>query len=482
MSRATAARAKNLEQNEGRLAKAAILGTGLESSRGLDALRAEVQRYELPVALTVIVERIRAVPWLSGAAVALERNGELVCLASAGTAPSVGAVIHSQEGLSGECIRARKTIYSADTKLDPRIDPDVAAQLGLRSVLIVPVLHESKLIGLVEAFSTEARAFDGGLVQKLERVAVLVADAELNPARRRPERVEPVGLAVGPAHGETAAVAEATVAAATVAAAVEAPELTRIRKRKTRSAAPVAAWKRPQVWGTAAAVIVAGSAALSVGVLRAGHSAAAATSSGSPVSTGQAASTGLTDFVPPPPIQVAEQKPPAAATHKLRLPNSDRANVGDDSADDGVVIFHNAKPEAPVKSQASAEQASDPTLMAAALQPPIESIPLPLSSSDAKITTVANASRYTGGALVMKVMPVYPTLAKTLRVTGSVLLESHVDEQGNVTSVKVLNGSPVLRAAAINAVKQWKYQPLKLNGKPVPRVLQTEIRFKPETK
>lgn len=69
-------------------------------------------------------------------------------------------------------------------------------------------------------------------------------------------------------------------------------------------------------------------------------------------------------------------------------------------------------------------------------------------------------------ALVKRVEPLYPLLAQMSNIDGVVILEAIVGEDGRVRSVKVLRGHPLLGKAAIDAVQQWQYEPLRLNGTP----------------
>jgi len=73
--------------------------------------------------------------------------------------------------------------------------------------------------------------------------------------------------------------------------------------------------------------------------------------------------------------------------------------------------------------------------------------------------------------------PVYPDIAKQARVQGIVILEAIIDPQGNVTNVRVLRSIPLLDQSAIEAVKQWKYEPTLLNGVPVPIVMTVTVNF-----
>jgi protein TonB len=52
-------------------------------------------------------------------------------------------------------------------------------------------------------------------------------------------------------------------------------------------------------------------------------------------------------------------------------------------------------------------------------------------------------------------------------ISGTVFLEGLIDEEGNVVNLKVVSGNEVLAAAAVNAVKQWKYSPMILTGEPI---------------
>jgi protein TonB len=79
--------------------------------------------------------------------------------------------------------------------------------------------------------------------------------------------------------------------------------------------------------------------------------------------------------------------------------------------------------------------------------------------------------------LVRKVSPVFPELAVQSRVSGMVILEAEVDVRGYVRTVKVLRGHPLFDEAAIAAVKQWRYQPLLLNGEPTGFILTVTVGF-----
>jgi len=80
-------------------------------------------------------------------------------------------------------------------------------------------------------------------------------------------------------------------------------------------------------------------------------------------------------------------------------------------------------------------------------------------------------------ALIHRVEPNYPGVAIAGKVSGTVILEATVNDAGGVTDVQVLRSIPLLDQAAIKAVKQWRYQPLVLNGQPVPFILVVTVTF-----
>ena len=79
--------------------------------------------------------------------------------------------------------------------------------------------------------------------------------------------------------------------------------------------------------------------------------------------------------------------------------------------------------------------------------------------------------------LLRRVEPVYPEIAVMAKVTGTVILEAVVATDGTVESVKVLRTVKFLDAAAMDAVKQWRYKPLVLNGVATPFVLTVTLTF-----
>jgi TonB family protein len=87
------------------------------------------------------------------------------------------------------------------------------------------------------------------------------------------------------------------------------------------------------------------------------------------------------------------------------------------------------------------------------------------------------SSGVSSGLAIAKVPPEYPPEAKEQRIQGVVVMSVTIDKEGNVASIQLISGHPLLAPAAIDAVKQWKYQPYLLNGSPVEVETQVQVNF-----
>jgi len=80
--------------------------------------------------------------------------------------------------------------------------------------------------------------------------------------------------------------------------------------------------------------------------------------------------------------------------------------------------------------------------------------------------------------MISSVAPAYPALARTQHISGDVRIDALIDETGRVTTMKVVAGPTLLQQAAMDALRQWKYQPATLGGKAVPMHLTVTIQFR----
>jgi GAF domain-containing protein len=147
----------------------------------------------LDLVLNDLVIRAAEATRATAAALALLRDGELVCRAATGNiARSLDVPLNPHEGLSRVCLQARKPQLSLDTERDPRLDPSISLRLGIRSTLVVPVLDTSysgtdagdphhgdsgpdmivdRVAGVLEVFSSSVAAFSPSDQKLLEGFA-----------------------------------------------------------------------------------------------------------------------------------------------------------------------------------------------------------------------------------------------------------------------------------------------------------------------
>jgi putative methionine-R-sulfoxide reductase with GAF domain len=113
-----------------------------------------------------------------------ENPEALVCLVSVGDgAPLVGARLDRDSGISGRCVRECRVQRSYDTSIDPRVERAACERLGIRSLVVVPLVADSGCIGLIAAFSGRPGHFDADKVLALERAAesaTLLLDEQQN--------------------------------------------------------------------------------------------------------------------------------------------------------------------------------------------------------------------------------------------------------------------------------------------------------------
>lgn len=110
-------------------------------------------------------------------------------------------------------------------------------------------------------------------------------------------------------------------------------------------------------------------------------------------------------------------------------------------------------------------------------------IAAPLSGLGASHRSEPSAPVPVGGdvkpaKLIKSVPPVYPQMARSQHVSGNVQIDALIDEDGNVSAMKVLSGPALLRQAALESLKQWKYQAAELDGKATSMHLTVVIQFR----
>jgi protein TonB len=93
------------------------------------------------------------------------------------------------------------------------------------------------------------------------------------------------------------------------------------------------------------------------------------------------------------------------------------------------------------------------------------------------VSETPNPETVLSAKLIKRVDPIYPELARSIELSGNVVLNAHIDESGKVGAVQAISGDPVLVHAAVDAVRQWEYRPSLVNGQPRPSNARIAINF-----
>lgn len=128
--------------------------------------------------LQLVAARAIAITGADGVAIALARDNAIVCRAAAGRiTPDPGIRLDPNSGFSGACLRSGQTVRCDDSETDPRVNPQVCRVLGARSMVAVPLSAKGKVIGLIEAFSSETFGFNDSDVKSLNLLGELILAA-----------------------------------------------------------------------------------------------------------------------------------------------------------------------------------------------------------------------------------------------------------------------------------------------------------------
>jgi TonB family protein len=375
----------------------------------------------------------------TSAALALVRGGEMVCRAATGLgAPDLGIPLNTREGLSGACLRTRQPQLCADTEADPRVDSVIARRLGIRSILIVPVLDQGDLIGVLEVFSSAPSAFslrEQNLLEASAHECTRIRHAAGDLGRRAPALV--------PSDDEKS---QAETELPAPPAFVDVPAAF---PRKTQPL--YESWTL--ILGTLA-ILATVAVSLLVGsrtgwLFPSRHSAQVHVTQVPP----NGAKSDLPSTVPTgKPVSPARTAAATSAARSPAGPNSDELVV----YDHGKVIFR-MKPDIRATGEA-----------------PVRDLPssaMTLPSSNVWLAPEQSESR-----LLSRIEPIYPADALAAHRSGDVVLRVVVAEDGSVASIRTLSGDPVLATAAADAVRQWRYQPYLLHDRP--SQFQTDVTLK----
>ncbi len=143
---------------------------------------------DLEPGISIIAEKAQLLTGATGAAIALRRGNEIVCRARTGrTAPDIGVRLQTDSGLSAECVRTGEVLLCHDAESNPRVDWATCRRMGVRSILVAPLRHFRRTLGVFEVLSSTPHAFDNNDVATMQflsgmMVATISRLSSLQPA------------------------------------------------------------------------------------------------------------------------------------------------------------------------------------------------------------------------------------------------------------------------------------------------------------
>jgi TonB family protein len=432
----------------------AELATAL-SAHGGGALSADLA---LDLVLNEIVEHARLATGATAAAIALTRGDEIVCRATTGAnAPDLGVRLDVDSGLSGACVKSKQWQRCDDSETDSRVDAEICRGLGVRSILVFPVVREEKLLGVFEIFSPRPNAFSDREIQTLQALSrsivnnvdraadvlappvpvlpssglVATAEAEIiDPSRLDPAQVDPVQ--VDPVELDPKQFDQAQPDAALPVA-----ETATVSQPLRRD------------YGTTVLTLAVIAVALFLGwmmgyVRRPRGSVATKTKASVNATTQAVQANPPQDAAPIASAAVPDQPTSSSATAPAASQQSLSQQGGASAlAPGGLVVYENGKVIYRTPSQNSSH-----------------------STKGTSSGPVNVPSRVADEYLMLRVEPDYPESAREQHIEGPVVLEALVGKDGTVEKLSTVSGDSQLATAATDAVRQWRFKPFFRNGSP----------------
>ena len=125
--------------------------------------------------IQLLAENAQYITGATGAAVAVQRGEEMVCCASTGiTAPSLGSRVELSFSFSGESVRRDQLLRCDSVDSDTRVDAESCRQLGIASLIVMPLHGEGRVAGLFQILSMQPHAFQERDVSALKRIGAMM--------------------------------------------------------------------------------------------------------------------------------------------------------------------------------------------------------------------------------------------------------------------------------------------------------------------
>lgn len=417
--------------------------------------------------LTAIADAARVLSGADGTALALRVNSTIVCRARSGKlAPQLGTPLNTDSGISGECLRSATILVASDTLRDTRVDPAVCRSLGIRSIAVVPLRGPLGMVGILEAFSAHAGAFENEQIDCLRSLGEIAEQAQ----ERDQHPLESFSSLPSVRDALTTAVALRLRRAPGL--------LRRVFSRKN--------YRVIAAFAVAALLI-------SIVVWSSWRQTQAEiTASEGPARTAGASSANSKDESARP-LRVLPLSPGSrVATVRSDQPQS-------------TAMLHKASDlsgleDEPIKSDAETVNGGSTSSVAALpvakkVSQPLNDEPppavnlTPSESSGTLVSTMTSPATlpqfggvtsqgFTQANLIHRMEPQYPWQARLQRRSGPVVLDATITPEGKVRTTKLVSGEPQLAEAAASAVKNWRFSPATLDGNPIEVQMRVTVVFK----
>lgn len=420
--------------------------------------------HRLDPILAAIADAALHLTGATGSAIAMWKEGAMVCRARSGeTAPPLGASLSTESGISGACLSSGIELCSNDTENDERVNAEACRNLGLRSIAVAPIVGWHGINGILEVFSSEPHVFSeehlsllkqlAGLAEKARALrphtaSATIKDVEQIPVPRQPrvsDRLRDVVFAaIGAGRRKlvltTAALLGALLLGGAIWLGLHNPDGADAKVSSPAQTAPETKSNPAQQLDT----MLRSETAREVSLLDKPRA-------GTPVKLASKLD------------RISDAKTSEASVGGL--PKSDR-----NSSSAIVAREPQPKPGAPPEVDA-------PALAFESGNTSVTKLVAAATVAEPALATQRVSQGISDGFLVHRVTPHYPSQALETRLIGNVRIDAVISEEGRIENLKVIEGSPLLARAAMDAIKQWRYKPYKLDGKPVKMSTTITVKF-----
>jgi TonB family protein len=425
-----------------------------------------------------VVEQACLATGATGAAIVLARGGEMVCRACSGTTvPELGARLDDKPGISQECMATHRVQRCDDVEVDPRADIEASRSLGVRSVMVLPLLRKNDLAGLLEVFSTQVAAFG----ERDEHTLEVLAKRILKSLEPVPHRVVPEAPPAPPP--------ALSQPRADVGRRSDVPRFAELGRRAIPFGLDPGRAIEWFTWALGLAVL-AGALLLAVRVSQrlgwmqetarqhrpktpsAGAGATEAAARGENVAGDPAHSKS-------PGAWSGDSADDSRAEDESQVKNGAAISAEPDpshkpdSKDSvlpagGLMVYQDGREVFRMPSGRGGGGSADRA---------VGSSVSPASSVEPAARTELSAAAAEDG-LAHRAEPDYPEEARRQGIQGAVVLNVDIDPDGAVQEIQLVSGPPLLAQAAMDAVRQWRFKPHPVNGRRVEMQTLVTLNFR----